>query len=77
MARYSYHVVRRSNGRWSVRKSGEGRASRVFGNQREAISFARSVAKSSKSETIIHGRDGRIREADSYGQDPCPPRNKL
>ncbi len=73
----SVHVISRSDGKWSVRKTGEGRASRVFSNQRDAISFARSVAKSSKSEMIIHSRDGRIRDSDSYGQDPCPPRNRL
>jgi len=70
-----YHVVSRSDGKWSVRKAGEDRASRVFRSQSDAISFARSAAKSACSEIIIHGRDGRIRDRDSYGSDPRPPKD--
>jgi hypothetical protein len=25
---------------------------------------------------VIHGRDGKIRDKDSYGHDPCPPKDK-
>jgi Uncharacterized protein conserved in bacteria (DUF2188) len=28
------------------------------------------------SEVIMHGRDGKIRESDSYGNDPFPQRDK-
>ncbi len=76
MARDSYHVISRSDGKWSVRKTGEGRASRVFDNRSDAISFARNIAKDNSGEMIIHGRDGRIREHNSYARDPHPPRNK-
>lgn len=76
--KYSYHVVSRSSGNWSVKKAGEGRACRVFPTRSDAISFARSIARSAArdtcSEVVIHGRDGRIRDKDSYGHDPCPPR---
>ncbi len=76
----SYHVVSHAGGKWSVRKTGEGRASRVFDTRSDAISFARSVAKDTCGEIIIHGRDGRIRETSSYGRgiaaDPYPPRSK-
>ena len=33
-------------------------------------------AKRAKSEVVLHGRDGRIRSKDSYGNDPIPPRDK-
>jgi hypothetical protein len=72
----SYHVVSRSDGTWIVRESGEGRASKSFKNKSRAISFARSAARGSRGELIVHGRDGRIRDHDSYGQDSCPPRRK-
>ena len=28
-----------------------------------------------KSEVVIHGTDGRIRDKDSYGNDPMPPKD--
>lgn len=76
MASKSFHVVSRPGGRWSVKKSGEGRASRSFDSQSDAISFARSVAQNTCGEMIIHKRDGRIREKNSYGKDSCPPKRK-
>jgi hypothetical protein len=76
MAKDSFHVISRSDGAWSVRKTGEGRAARVFDIRSDAVAFARSIAKKKKGEIVIHGCDGRIRERDSYGKDPCPPRDK-
>jgi hypothetical protein len=76
MSRDSYHVVSRPDGKWSVRKTGEGRASRGFVTQSDAVAFARSVARNTCSEMIVHGRDGRIRESNTYGKDPCPPRDR-
>ena len=34
------------------------------------------IAKEEKSEVVIHGTDGKIRDKDSYGNDPNPPKNK-
>ena len=42
--------------------------------QAEAIQRAREIARNQESELFIHGRDGRIRERDSFGNDPFPPR---
>jgi hypothetical protein len=46
----------------------------VHSNQREAIDRAREISQSQGTELFIHGRDGRIRERDSHGNDPFPPR---
>jgi hypothetical protein len=46
----------------------------VHETQREAIEAAREIARNQNTELFIHGRDGRIRERDSHGQDPFPPR---
>jgi hypothetical protein len=27
-------------------------------------------------EVVIHGRNGKIRDSDSYGNDPFPPRDR-
>ncbi|MEL7429991.1 MAG: DUF2188 domain-containing protein [Pseudomonadota bacterium] len=72
MARKGQHVV--PNGkRWSVRKSGAEKASVTFDTQEQAIERGREIAKNQKTELYIHGRDGLIRERNSYGNDPHPP----
>ena len=40
----------------------------------ETIEAARGIARNQGSEMFIHGRDGRIRDRDSHGNDPFPPR---
>jgi len=45
-------------------------------SQELARQNAVSVAKENKSEVVIHGRDGKIRDKDSYGNDPNPPQDK-
>ena len=73
MTAKSQHVVPRGD-KWAVRKTGAGRVTRRFNTQKEAIEAARSIARNRGSEVFIHGRDGRIRQRDSYGKDPFPPR---
>jgi iron-sulfur cluster repair protein YtfE (RIC family) len=58
------------NGRWQVRRDKATRASRVFDTQAEAETFGRRVAKRERVEFVLAGRDGTIREKDSYGNDP-------
>lgn len=36
--------------------------------------IAREIAINNRSELVVHGTDGRIREKNSYGNDPCPPK---
>ena len=68
----SYHVIPKGN-RWAV-KQNNSRDCQVFGTQGEAIDAAKRTAKDRGTELFIHGRDGRIRERNSYGADPFPPR---
>ncbi|MDE0310604.1 MAG: DUF2188 domain-containing protein [Acidiferrobacterales bacterium] len=72
MSRKGQHVVPRGD-KWAVRKTVSDRVTRNFDTQREAIKVAREFARNQKTELYIHGRDGRIRERDSYGDDPFPP----
>lgn len=71
----SQHVVKSSDG-WAVKKGGSTRATKVFSTQKEAVVHGRNIAKNQKAEFYVHGRDGKIREKDSYGKDPCPPKDK-
>ena len=67
------HVVP-SNGKWGVRGEGNSRLTALFDKQSEAIKAARQISRNQQSELFIHGADGRIRERDSNGNDPFPPR---
>ena len=67
------HVVPHDGG-WAVRGAGSQRATSVHPTQREAIDVGREIARNQGSELFIHGRDGQIRERDSLGNYPFPPR---
>ncbi|WP_081477250.1 DUF2188 domain-containing protein [Thermus sp. CCB_US3_UF1] len=69
------HVVRRGEG-WAVEREGAKRASKIFRTQEEAKAYAREVAEREKGEVIVHDQKGRIRERDSYGSDPHPPKDR-
>ena len=62
-----------SDGGWDVREEGTGR-SEHFGTKEEAVNAGRDLAQRNRAEHMIHSRDGRIRQSDSYGSDPFPPR---
>ncbi|EPN6606236.1 DUF2188 domain-containing protein, partial [Providencia rettgeri] len=42
--------------------------------QQEAFEAARDIAKNQRSEVFIHGENGKIRERNTYGNDPFPPK---
>jgi uncharacterized protein YdaT len=68
------HVVPHQ-GDWAVRGEGNNRVTSIFETQSKAIDAARDIAINQRSEVVIHGRDGQIRDKDSYGRDPDPPRD--
>nr|WP_192822773.1 DUF2188 domain-containing protein [Rufibacter sp. LB8] len=67
------HIVRHPEG-WAVKGAGNERATRVTSTQAEAISIGRGIAVNQGSELIIHGKNGQIREKNTYGSDSHPPR---
>jgi len=69
------HVIPH-NGNWAQMGAGNERVGSIHETQAEAIKEARRIARNNRGEVIIHGRDGRIRDADSYGNDPCPPKDR-
>ena len=61
------HVVPNDKGTWSNKKTNAQRASSVHQTQTEAINSARDQAKrEGNTEVIIHGRDGKIRNSNTY-----------
>jgi hypothetical protein len=69
------HVVPHDGG-WATKKEGASRAGSVTDTQKKAIDRAVEQAKREKVEVVIHRRDGTIRDSDSYGNDPIPPKDK-
>lgn len=67
------HVVTHGDD-WAVRGEGNGRVTSVHSTQQEAIEHAREIARNQQSELLIHGTNGQIRERNSYGNDPFPPK---
>jgi len=77
-AQTSRQVVPSSSGGWAVKAPGARRAISRHATQREAEERAKEiVGKLGGGEVRIHGRDGRIRDADTVppGNDPHPPRD--
>ena len=68
------HVTPHPGGGWQVKAAGGKKATTVTTTQKEAIKVAREIAKNQGSEMFIHNKQGQIRERDSYGNDPHPPK---
>lgn len=68
------HVVKGKNGSWAVKGEGNSKSTSCHNTQAEAIGRAKEIAIKQKSEVVIHGKDGKIRDRNSYGNDPYPPK---
>ena len=69
MAKGDIHVVPNEGG-WRVELEGTARARSSHPTQGEARQAAREVARRSGRELLVHGRNGQIRERNTYGKDP-------
>lgn len=70
------HVTHRKDQSWAVIGEGDKRASSLHKTQADAIETGRNIAKNNKAELVIHDRANLIRDKDSYGNDPNPPKDK-
>ena len=70
----SHHVVPNQNGGWNVKKSNSSRASGHFVRKQDAVDAGRQISRNQGTEFCIHGKDGKIQQKDSHGNDPFPPR---
>lgn len=67
------HVVPNQNG-WGIKGEGNKKLTQILATQAKAVDAAREIARNQRSELFIHNIKGQIRERDSYGNDPFPPR---
>ena len=68
------HVTPHPDGGWQVKGEGNKRATVRTSTQKEAIDIARPISRNQNSELVVHRPNGQIRDKDSYGRDPFPPR---
>lgn len=71
MAKGDIHVTPDDKGKgWKVVREGQDRVIARTDTQAQAAERGRQAARNSKVEFNLHGKDGRVREKDSYGKDP-------
>lgn len=75
MSKKNVHTVHTDKG-WTNKYEGSGRALGYFETKAEAQASGRNKAMDNGVEHIIHGLNGRIQNKNSYGNDPCPPKDK-
>ena len=68
------HVTPRPTGGWQVKGAGNQRATSVHNTQEKARQAAVGIARNEHSEVIVHNKQGAIRQKNSYGNDPHPPK---
>ena len=61
------HVSKTDNNRWKVTQDGQKLS--THGTQANAIERGKGEAKQDRVDLVTHGRDGRIRSKDSYGNE--------
>ncbi len=74
MDKRDYHVVLRTD-QWAVEKERAQRVSSLHDTQADAIEHGRDLARKAGVELVIHRPNGVIRDSDSFGNDPIPPRD--
>ncbi len=61
---------------WAVRGENNSKVTKIVTTQQEAISIAKKIAQNQNSELRVQDSNGRFRKCNSYGNDPCPPKDK-
>lgn len=70
------HVTTHKDG-WAVTREGNKRPSSVHRTQKEAVEAGRTAAQRDKTELIVHGKDGHIRQKNTYGTDAERPAPRI
>lgn len=73
MTKKNQHVVPKGHN-WAIRGAGNSKVTKVVSTQKEAVQIARKIAINQGSEMLVHGRNGQIRERNTYGKDTFPPK---
>lgn len=77
MAKKNIHTVYNKDRKmWETKK--EGQAKPLSSSHKKSTAMEKSIreAKKVKAEHVIHNKDGKISDKDSYGKDPNPPKDR-
>lgn len=73
MSKRGIHVVTSGNG-WAVKREGQAKPISTHRTQTAAANTGERVARADRAELMVHRPNGQIREKNSYGNDPYPPK---
>ncbi len=74
MAKKPVHTVPNGNSGWKNVQNGKEISHHR--TKENAMERGREEAKRGSTEHVEHNRNGRISGSNSYGNDPCPPKDK-
>lgn len=60
---------------WGVKGEGNSKLTVKTENKADALKIGKEIAKNQQSELTILGKDGKIQNKNSYGNDPFPPKD--
>jgi len=64
------------SGGWQVKGAGNSKATVRTETKDQAVKVGKEIAKHQGAEHFITGKDGKIQDRNSYGNDPNPPKDK-
>jgi hypothetical protein len=76
MSKRNFHSVPK-DGEWAVKQEGKPTPVSIHRTQSAAEAMTRRLAKQAEGEAVFHKRDGQIKDKDSFGPDPNPPKDKV
>jgi hypothetical protein len=74
MAKNIHTVFNSDRHMWENKKEGSSQPVSSHHTKVNAVNRGEQIARQEKVEILIHGKDGKIQERNSYGNDPFPPR---
>ena len=72
--RDTHRVMPHPKGGWQVKRDGDKKASHKTETKANAEAVGRKISQNQKTEFQIHRKDGVIKQSDSHGNDPFPPK---
>lgn len=73
MSKKNQHVVPSPAGGWGIKGERNQKFTKLFETKQPAVNEARKISQNQESELVIHGKNGRIQQKDSHGNDKFPP----
>ncbi len=74
MAKNIHTVYNSDRERWENKAEGKNDPLSTHRTKENALNAGEKIAETKHVEHFIHGKDGKIQERNSYGNDPFPPR---